>query len=108
MSQNNKIIEVAEKLIHEHFEDEPSLEQVIRINPELKKEIRLLEINSETFTTDMVQSFYFPPSDEIPFPMFLAEGTPDEWQKVLQNEIHLPEEWTLENYKVYLREPIPA
>ncbi|MFQ5630663.1 MAG: hypothetical protein ACE5I1_17975 [bacterium] len=108
MSQNHKTIEVTEKLIQEHFEEEPSLEQVIWINPEHAEEIRLLEINSETFKTDMVQSFYFPPSDEIPYAMFLAEVTPEKWQKVLQNEIPLPEEWTLKNYKVYLRETIPA
>jgi hypothetical protein len=79
---------------------------VIWINPEHPAEIRLLEINSETFTTNMVQSFYFPPSDEITYAMFLAELTPEEWKKVLRNEIPLPEGWTLENYKVYSRETV--
>jgi hypothetical protein len=106
MSQNHTVASVAENLIQEHFELEPSLEKVVWINPEQPAEIRLLEINSETFTTGMVQSFYFPPSDEIPYAMLLAEVTPEEWQRVLQNEIPLPEGWTLENYKVYSRETI--
>jgi len=36
----------------------------------------------------------------------MAEITPEEWQKVLRNEIPLPEGWTLENNKVYSREMI--
>lgn len=106
MSQNHNIINVAESLIQEHFGLEPALEQVIWINPDLPTEIRLLEINAETITTGMVQSFYFAPSDEIPYPMKIAEVTPEEWQSILQNEIPLPNGWTLENYKVFSREAV--
>jgi hypothetical protein len=97
---------VAENLIHEHFDLEPSLEKVIWINPEQAPEIRLLEINAETFATGMVQSFYFPPSDEIPYAMLIAEITPEEWQQVLLKKLPLPEGWTLDNYKVYSRETV--
>lgn len=106
MSQIHNIKTATENLIQEHFDLEPSLEKVIWINPELSTEIRLLEINPETFPSGMVQSFYFPPSDEIPSAMFLAEVTPEEWQKILRNDIPLPEGWTLANYKVYSRETV--
>jgi len=106
MSQNHNIASAAEDLIQEHFDLEPSLEQVIWINTDKPAEIRLLEINSDTIATGMVQSFYFAPSREIPYAMKMAEITPEEWQKILQNEIPLPEGWTLENYKVYSRETV--
>jgi len=108
MSQNNSVTSVAKNLIQEHFELEPNLEQVVWINPEKPAEIRLLEINSDTITTGMVQAFYFAPWEEIPYPMKIAEITPEEWQKILQNEIPLPKGWTLENYKVYSRELVAA
>ena len=53
-------------------------------------------------------SFYFAPSDEIPYPMFLAQVTPEEWQQVLRDKIPLPEEWSLENHKVFSRELVTA
>jgi len=101
MSQNHNVISVAENLIQEHFDLEPNLEKIIWINPDKTTEIRLLEINSDTITTGMVQSFYFAPWEEIPYAMKIAEITPEEWQKILQAEIPLPEGWTLDNYKVY-------
>jgi hypothetical protein len=79
----------------------PFDEKVIWIDCDKKDEIRLLEINPVTIATGMVQSFYFAPSDELPYALILAEITPEEWQKVLDGEIALPEEWTLKNYKVY-------
>jgi hypothetical protein len=106
MSQNHNLINATENLIQEHFDLEPSLEKVIWINPELSTEVRLLEINPETFPSGMVQSFYFPASDEIPCAMFLAEVRPNEWQRILRNEIPLPEGWTLANYKTYSRETV--
>jgi len=104
MSQNHQHLEdVVEKLVREHFELEEKLEKIVWIKSS-KPEIRLIEVNSETITTGDVQSFYFPPSDEIPYALKLAEVTPDEWQKVLRNEIPLPVGWSLENNRVFYRE----
>ena len=106
MSQNHNIVSAAEDLIQEHFELESRLEKVIWINSDKASEIRLLEINPETFPTGSVLSFYFPPDDEFPFAMHIAEIRPEEWQKILRHEIPLPEGWTLDNYKAYSRETI--
>jgi hypothetical protein len=109
MSQNHQNLEsVVEKIVHEHFELEENLEKVIWIRSRATPEICLLEINSDTFATGMVQSFYFPPSEEIPYPLILAEVTPEEWQKILRDEIELPEGWSLENHKAFEREVVAA
>ncbi|MCI0694508.1 hypothetical protein L0337_21175 [candidate division KSB1 bacterium] len=107
MSQNHRNLEsVVEKLINEHFELDESLEKVIWIKSGKTPAIRLLEINPETPPTGEVLSFYFPPSDEIPYALYMAEIKPEEWVKVLQNEIPLPEGWSLENYQVFSRKMV--
>jgi hypothetical protein len=107
MSQNHQDIEgVVEKIAHEHFELDESLEKVIWFKPDATQEINLLEINPVTPATGDVLSFYFPPSDEVPYHLYLAEVTPQEWQKVLQSEIPLPEGWSLANYKEFSRETV--
>src|SRR5574341_120761 len=108
MSQNHNITSAAESLIQEHFELDPSLEKVIWINSDKTGEIRLLEITPETFPAGEVLSYYFPSDDEFPYATIMAQITPEEWQKVLRNEISLPEGWTLENYKTYSREMVAA
>ncbi len=108
MSQNHNIESVVEKLIQEHFDLDESLEKVIWFKPKSMPEIHLLEINSATPATGDVLSFYFPPSQEVPYPLFLAEVTPEEWQKVLQSEIPLPGGWNLESQKVFSREMVAA
>ncbi len=109
MSQNHHNLEsVVEKLIQEHFELDESLEKVIWIKSGKTPAIRLLEINPETPPTGEVLSFYFPPSDEIPYALYLAEIKPEEWPRVLQNEIPLPEGWSLENHRVFSREMVAA
>ena len=108
MSQNHDIESVVGKLVQEHFELDESLEKVIWFKSGSKPEIHLLEINPATPSTGDVLSFYFPPSDEIPYALFLAEVTPEEWQKVLRNDIPLPEEWRLENHKIFSRDMVAA
>jgi hypothetical protein len=105
MSQNHRNLEsIVEALVHEHFELDESLEKVIWIKSGKTPAIRLLEINPETPPAGEVLSFYFPPSEETPYALYLAEIRPEEWLKILQNEIPLPEGWNLENHQVFSRE----
>ncbi len=107
MSENYFHLEsIVEKLIHEHFELDENLEKVMWINPEKTSEIRLIQITADTFPTGDVLSFYFPPSKEVPYPLLIAQVTPEEWQQVLRDEIPLPEEWSLDNHKVFAREMV--
>lgn len=106
MSQDHNIVAAAENLIQEHFEQDPRLEKVIWINPDQTAELRLLEITPDTFPAGAVLSFYFPPDEEFPFAMKIAEIRPEEWQQILHNIIPLPNGWTLEKYKTYTREVV--
>jgi len=107
MSENHIDLESAvQKLVDEHFGLDESIEKMVWVKPEARPEIRLIEITAETLPTGDVMSFYFSPSDEVPFPLFIAQITPEEWQMVVQNKIPLPEEWSLENHKEYAREMV--
>ena len=109
MSQIPNTIETAiAKMIQEHFDLDENLEQVIWIKSATTQEIRLIQITADTLPTGDVKSFYFGPSGEIPCPLLIAQITPEEWQKVLQREIPLPEDWSLEDYKIFSREVITA
>jgi hypothetical protein len=110
MSQNhhNNIEGVVEKIAREHFELDESLEKIIWFKPDDMQEINLLEINPITPATGDVMSFYFPPSTDVPYDLYLAEVTPQEWQRVLQSEIPMSEGWSLKNFKELVRETVTA
>jgi len=109
MSQNHKSMEsVVKEIAQKHFDLEERLEKMLWFQSEATPKIRLLEINPETPATGMVQSFFFRPSDEVPYPLIIAEVTPEEWQKILRREINLPEGWSLENHKTFAREMVMA
>jgi len=109
MSENHIDLESAvQKLVDEHFGLDESIEKMVWVKPEARPEIRLIEITAETLPTGDVMSFYFSPSDEVPFPLFIAQITPEEWQMVVQNKIPLPEGWSLKNHRAFFREMVTA
>lgn len=104
MYQNHKDMEsVVEALVQEHFELDDSLEKVVWFKYGKRSEICLLHVTADTLPTDDVLSFHFSTSDDVPFPLQIAQITPDEWKKVLSKNIPLPDDWSLKNYKVYSR-----
>lgn len=91
-------------LAQEHFELEEDLEQIIWLKKETASEIRLLEVNRNTAATGMVEVFGFAPSEDVPYPLRIAEITPEEWERVQSGEIALPECWSLEDAEIFSRE----
>jgi hypothetical protein len=65
--------------------------------------IRLIEVNRNGFPTGRIEAFYFAPSQEVPFKTYLADVTPEEWQQILSGEIPLPEGWSREGSREFLR-----
>jgi hypothetical protein len=104
---NPKKDAVAQVLIDWHFKIEPELTAVYRIlakNEDGAEEpIKLLEVNAATVETGRVEPFGFGPSDDITFPRVIAEVTPGELKKIEQGLIPLPEGWSLEGVKPFLR-----
>jgi hypothetical protein len=93
--------EVTQELADWHFGVEPYLERVIRILAENEDEpgepIKLLEVNAATVATGTVEAFAFAPSKSVPFPITIAEVTPEEFERIARKELPLPRGWSLEN-----------
>jgi hypothetical protein len=99
--------EVAEDLADTHFRVEPDLQRVIRIladdedSPE--EPIKLLEVNAATVPTGSVARFAFGASATVPFPIVIAEITPEEYEQLQRHELAMPPGWSLSKVKELTR-----
>jgi hypothetical protein len=108
MSTNHVLEQFVATLVQEHFELEEDLEQIVWLKKGPPSEIRLLEVNRNTAATGMVEVFGFAPSADVPYPLRIAEITPDEWERVQNGTISLPESWSLEDAEIFTREHVFA
>lgn len=92
-----------ESLARLHFEADEGIEQIIWVRNDEGEEIRLIEVNRTALPSDSIQVFRFSPSDEVPFPMFVADVRPSEWEQAQRGNISLPEGWNIGNIKVFQR-----
>lgn len=99
--------EVVTTLAEQHFRVEPELSRVIRIvsaNESAPDEpIKLIEVNAATFATGSVEAFGFAPTRDVPFATLIAEVTPEEYARIENNEISLPDGWSLDNAQQFPR-----
>lgn len=103
MTENHDIEKAVKFLAQNNFEVEDGLERIIWLRNGTDKKIRLIEVNRNGFPTGRIEAFYFAPSEEVPFKTYLADITPEEWQQVINGEIPLPEGWSLEDSREFLR-----
>lgn len=103
MSNEQQIERIVLKLVQSHFEIEKSIDEIVWFQDGADKEIRLIEINSETFPTRSVEVLYFAPSQDVPFPVRIADVTPQEWKQVQRGDIPLPSGWSLQQIQIFQR-----
>ena len=103
MTENHDIEKAAAFLAKDNFEVEDGLERIVWLRQGAGDKIRLIEVNRNGFPTGRLEAYYFAPSEEVPFKTYLADVTPKEWQKILTGEIPLPEGWSLEGSREFLR-----
>jgi hypothetical protein len=103
MTENHNLEKAVEYLAQNNFEVEDGLERIIWLRRGASDVIRLIEVNRNGFPTGRIEAFYFAPSEDVPFEAYLADITPKEWQQILSGEIPLPEGWSLEDSREFLR-----
>ena len=90
--------EYARWLAMQHLQQEDYIERIQRIRPQQQRDaedlVILLEVNPETFPAG-VMPIYFGTDEHIHYPTVLIELTPDEFEKLQQQELQLPEGWEL-------------
>lgn len=103
MSDEGQIEKVVSQLVRSHFEIEEAIDQIVWLRDGDEQEICLIEVNCNTLPTGSVEVFYFAPSPDVPFPVRIADVTPQEWEQVQNGQIPLPLDWTLARAKVFQR-----
>jgi len=103
MSNEQQVEEVVRQLVQSHFEIENSIDEIVWLRDGEDKEIRLIEINRNTLPTGSVEAFYFAPSKDVPFPVRIADITPQEWKRVRSGNIPLPPGWKLRKIQLFCR-----
>ncbi len=100
---NQSIEEIVRRLARWHFEIEEGIERIIWFKNGEDNAVHLLEINRDTFPENKILVFYHGPTPEYPVRIRLADVTPEEWEKVKNGLIPLPEGWTLSNMEIFER-----
>jgi hypothetical protein len=89
--------EFVESLAQLHFDADDEIEQIIWVKSDEERQIRL---------TESVQAFRFAPSEDVPFPIYIADVRPTEWERIQGGDIPLPEGWSLEGAQVFRRSDV--
>ncbi len=98
--------EFVESLAQLHFEADDGIEQIIWVRSGDEKEIRLIEVSRTALPTESIQVFRFAPSEDVPFPIFITDVRPTEWERIQSGDIPLPEGWSLEEAQVFRRSEV--
>jgi len=102
----HQITKLVQGLARKHFQLEEGIDRFIWFKNGEQDEIRLIEINRNGIPEGAVVPFYLEPTEEAPLPILIGDITPDEWQKVRQGIIPLPEGWSLENSETITRDDL--
>lgn len=100
------INEIVKRMAQEHFDIEEGVERVVWFKNGAPNEIHLIEVNRNTIPEGMILTFYHGPTAEYPLPVIVGDITPEEWEKVKQGMISLPEGWSLNNIEIIERENV--
>lgn len=93
--------QAAQELANAHFSVELGLLQIVRLlapaqieaNP--KEPIKLLEVNNNAVPLG-IKPVFFGSDAQTPFPSVVVDVTPEEYDRIVKNELKLPNEWRLD------------
>lgn len=92
---------VAETLAKAHFQVDPAIEKIFRVNApgretDNSEPIKLLEVNRDTTLQGIVPIPFGPhAASGIYFPSVIIEIRPEEYDRVVAGDLTLPDDWVL-------------
>lgn len=93
---------VAQELAKKHYQAEPGLQKVFRLNGAADDErrpiepIKLLEVNVNTVPPGILPVQFGPaPASGIPYSSVIVEVSPDEFNRIESQELMLPHGWSI-------------
>ena len=94
--------EVAKRLALKHYDIEPGISRIFKLRDEPEREnlastpIKLLEVNVDTPPSGIMPLYFGPiPGSGIPYSSVIVEVTPDEFERIVAQELTLPNGWTI-------------
>jgi hypothetical protein len=94
--------EEAKELARKHYQVETGLTHVFRITGSAEVEVRpnepikLLEVNENTVPSGIMPIQFGPsPASGVNHPSIIVEVTPDEFQKIQNQQLELPHGWKI-------------
>ncbi len=87
----------------DHFELEPKLNKIVVVSRNLNREFLFFEINEDALSTGRVDVFSFAPDGSFPWPLYIADLTAEEWNKVQNGDIAWPKDWPTTPLLVFSR-----
>jgi len=87
----------------EHFKIEPELYLVAVYLKKPEYNFLLVEVNEEAIPTGNIEPFYFAPTEDFPWPIYVADVTREEWTKLESSIIKMPPGWPNEPSLVFRR-----
>ena len=89
-------------LAAKHYQAELGLQKIFRITGSAEVEMRssepikLLEVNINTVPSGILPVSFGPaPASGIPYPSVIVEVSPEEYTKIVTQELKLPKDWNL-------------
>jgi hypothetical protein len=91
--------EVARLLADAHREIEPTIERIVRLvsqqEADAHEPVKLLEVNPATSPSGIMPIAFGADPPDVPYPSIVVEVTPDEFDRLRNGQLHLPNGWTL-------------
>jgi hypothetical protein len=103
---DSQTLRALRELAKEHFNIEPGLHLIAVYSKSFPSEYLLLEVNDEAIPTGSVEPFYFAPGKNFGWPIYIADVTCDEWTKIENNAMKLPQGWPREPMLIFRREEV--
>jgi hypothetical protein len=106
VSIDSKNLRFLKEVVKEHFTIETNLHLIAVYLRPSTHEFLLIEVNDDTIPTGNVEPFYFAPSEDFEWPMYVADVTRDEWAKIQNKVIKLPQGWPSEPIFIFHRDEV--
>ena len=91
--------QVAQMLAAAHREAEPGIVRIVRLmggrEAEAREPVKLLEVNPATSPSGVLPIAFAADPPDVPFPSVVVEVTPEEFTRIAQGQLALPNDWAL-------------
>ena len=103
---DEKTFNSLKKEVKEHFEIESGLHLVAIYSREVPHQFLFIEVNDEAIPMGRIEPFYFAPSEDFVWSIYIADVTYSEWEGIEKGTIKLPQGWIKKPILIFHRSEV--